>query len=71
MDKYFKFVEDQGLTYAQQEDGTYVVKDEENSLARLTFESEDDSFKVEVELLTIDQDYIDQALEDDDFDDEE
>ena len=40
-------------------------------MARLTFESEDDSFKVEVELLTIDQDYIDQALEDDDFDDEE
>lgn len=71
LDKYFKFVEDQGLTYAQQEDGTYVVKDEENSLARLTFESEDGSFKVEVELLTIDQDYIDQALEDDDFDDEE
>lgn len=71
LQKYYDCVTEAGMTVEEQEDGSVVVKNGDTSLAAITLEENDSSYSAKLVMMTMDQSFVDQAMEELNSDDEE
>lgn len=72
LEDYCDYVNKNGLKAQKQDSDTYEIKDGDTTIATIDFEDEDGTYYAELEIVEVDQSYMDsrmEELEDNDFDD--